>query len=91
MFWIWLTFVLYAMFVAPGKGFASDPIIQDLLRGNVNEVEPLVLTVFTFLGLFPMLFAALLLPFDQDKVPAWPFILGSLRTGGFHPSTILFP
>ncbi len=83
MFWLWLIFIFYAMFLAPGKGFASDPIIHDLLQGNVNEVDPLVLTVFTFLGLFPLLFAALILPFDRDNIPAWPFILGSLALGAF--------
>ncbi|PFA70738.1 hypothetical protein CN378_00265 [Bacillus sp. AFS015802] len=83
MFWVWLVFVFYAMFLAPGKGFASDPIIQGLLQGKFSEVEPLVVTVFMFLGLFPLLFAALLLPVDRDNMPAWPFILGAFALGAF--------
>lgn len=83
MIWIWLGFVIYALFLAPGNGYASDPIIHEMLQGNFTKINPLVVTVFTFLGLFPLLFAVLLLPVDRDKIPAWPFILGSFALGAF--------
>jgi hypothetical protein len=83
MFWIWFGFIMYALFLAPGKGFTSDPIVQDLLAGNFAEVDPLVVTVFSFLGLFPFLFASLLIPVERGKIPVWPFVLGSFFLGAF--------
>ncbi|MGM0751061.1 MAG: hypothetical protein ACQET6_03970 [Bacillota bacterium] len=83
MFWIWSGFIIYTLFLAPGRGFTRDPIVQDLLSGNFSEVDPLVVTVFNFLGLFPLLFASLLIPVERDKIPVWPFVLGSFVLGAF--------
>ncbi|WRP04874.1 hypothetical protein U9J35_13205 [Rossellomorea aquimaris] len=83
MFWIWFGLIIYALFLAPGRGFISDPIVHDLLTGNFTEVDPLVVTVFNFLGLFPLLFASLLIPIERDKLPVWPFVLGSFVLGAF--------
>jgi hypothetical protein len=83
MFWIWCGLILYALFLAPGKVFTTDPIVQNLLTGNFAEVDPLVVTVFNFLGLFPLLFASLLIPVERGKPPVWPFILGSFVLGAF--------
>ncbi|NMH70299.1 hypothetical protein HF072_16080 [Bacillus sp. RO3] len=83
MIWIWLGLILYALFLAPGEGFSTDPIIRQLVTGDVDAVDPLVVTVFYFLGLFPLLFASLLIPDDRGKIPAWPFVLGSFILGAF--------
>jgi hypothetical protein len=71
MFWIWCGLILYALFLAPGKVFTTDPIVQNLLTGNFAEVDPLVVTVFNFLGLFPLLFASLLIPVERGNPPPY--------------------
>ena len=83
MVWIWLIFILYALFFAPGVDLWNDPIVHSLLKGQFGDVDSLVVTVFNFLGIFPLLFATLLLPKDKNIVPAWPFILGSILFGAF--------
>ncbi|WP_064091256.1 hypothetical protein [Rossellomorea aquimaris] len=83
MVYIWFIFILYAILFAPGEELRNDPIVQGLLTGQFKNLDALVVTVFIFLGLFPLLFATLLLPKDKNIVPAWPFVLGSMLLGAF--------
>nr|WP_246363926.1 hypothetical protein [Halobacillus locisalis] len=50
---------------------------------TMNDPDPLLLTVFSLLGVFPTAFAILLLNEDDSRVPAWPFVLGSFMLGAF--------
>ncbi|MEM5014973.1 hypothetical protein WKH31_01680 [Metabacillus indicus] len=83
MFSLWAALIAYAVFFAPGKSGEEDDIMKNLLSGSFEQVDPLVVTVFSFLGIFPMIFALLLLPNDTRKLPAWPFVLGSFALGAF--------
>ncbi|UII58568.1 hypothetical protein LS684_23565 (plasmid) [Cytobacillus spongiae] len=85
MIWIWLGLILYALFLAPSEGFSTDPIIRQLVTGDVDAVDPLVVTVFYFLGLFPLLFASLLLgSFILGAFSLLPYFF--LRKTGTVPS-----
>ncbi|MBA2175176.1 hypothetical protein H0266_09750 [Halobacillus locisalis] len=77
-FIVWLAFILYAFVLAPNgnQGYLNQLI-------TMNDPDPLLLTVFSLLGVFPTAFAILLLNEDDSRVPAWPFVLGSFMLGAF--------
>ncbi|GGO06506.1 hypothetical protein [Saccharibacillus kuerlensis] len=81
LFVVWLAFVVYALFFAPGAGGGEDPWFGRLL--TLQADEPSLLAMFTLLGLFPMTYACLLLRHDDRGVPAWPFVLLSFGLGIF--------
>lgn len=78
---IWLLLIGYAIFLAPGG--ETDPILTSIFSGNLGAIDPLVLAVFSSLGLFPMMFLTILLLNDRQKWPAWPFALLSFGIGAF--------
>ncbi|NGZ75274.1 hypothetical protein [Saccharibacillus alkalitolerans] len=78
---VWLAFIVYALFFAPGAGGGEDPWFVPLL--TLQAVEPSLLAMFTLLGLFPLTYACLLLRHDDRVVPAWPFVLLSFALGVF--------
>ncbi|MFD1019991.1 hypothetical protein [Thalassobacillus hwangdonensis] len=75
---VWLAFIGYAVWFSPeGNG----PYLKQLL--SMDSPDPLLLAVFSLLGVFPMLYASLLLRMDNGAVPAWPFVAGSFFLGAF--------
>lgn len=78
---VWLAFITYALFFAPGAGGGEDPWLRTLL--TLRPDEPSLLAMFTLLGLYPLTFACMLLRHDDRKVPAWPFVLVSFALGVF--------
>lgn len=80
-----LVFILltaYAVFAAPGSGDA-EPTFAQLITGQFEGVDPLIIAVFSMLGIYPVLFAILLIPKDKYWLPAWPFVLLSFGLGAF--------
>ncbi|MGP4068541.1 hypothetical protein [Halobacillus sp. B29] len=77
-FLVWAGFILYAWMVAPN---GNDGYLNQLIR--MNDPDPLLLTVFSLLGLFPITFMILLLTHDNSRIPAWPFAAGSFILGAF--------
>ncbi|WP_226580985.1 hypothetical protein [Halobacillus litoralis] len=74
----WTLFILYAVFIAPdGNQGYLDQLI------NMDDPDPLLLMVFSFLGIYPMVFASFLLGEDDSRVPVWPFVIGSFMLGAF--------
>lgn len=74
----WLLFLLYAMFLAPdgNQGYLNQLITMD-------EPDAFLLMVFSFLGIYPVAFAALVLGEDDSRVPLWPFVTGAFMLGAF--------
>ncbi|WP_315795348.1 hypothetical protein [Paenibacillus sp. BIC5C1] len=81
----WLAFIAYACVWAPGQPLESDPVFKELV--TLQSKEPWLLTVFSWLGIYPAIFACLLLRKSVEKrgirVPAWPFVLLSFGLGAF--------
>ncbi|MYL30834.1 MULTISPECIES: hypothetical protein [Halobacillus] len=77
-FILWMLFILYAVFTAPdgNEGYLTQLIQMD-------DPDPMLLMVFSFLGIYPLAFAAFLLGEDDDRVPVWPFVIGSFMLGAF--------
>ncbi|WP_110111985.1 hypothetical protein [Bacillus sp. CGMCC 1.16541] len=83
MFFIWITLLVYAIFLAPGECFDNDALLSLLIGGQFEQVDPLIVMIFSFLGLYPLLFAFLILPQDNRKLTAWPFVFLSFFLGAF--------
>ncbi len=85
LFWIvWALLILYAGTVAPRDNSATLPMISAMMSMNIGGINPLIIAVFNLMGVWPIIFACLLL-FDREKkpAPAWPFIVGSFALGSF--------
>lgn len=80
---VFILLLLYAVFLAPGSSNAEDPLFSQLITGQFEEVDSLVVAVFSMLGIYPVLFALLLLPQDTRRLPAWPFVILSFGLGAF--------
>jgi len=80
---VWAMLVLYALLLAPGASAANDLLFKNLITGNFQQVDPLVVMVFSFLGLFPVLFMVMICKKDTYKLPGWPFSLLSFALGAF--------
>ncbi|MBX0357675.1 hypothetical protein K2225_08240 [Halobacillus sp. Nhm2S1] len=74
----WIAFLLYAFFLAPQ---GSSGYLQQLMK--MDEPDPLLLMVFSFLGIYPLVFVALLIGEDRSRLPLWPFLLGMFVLGAF--------
>ncbi|MDT9718668.1 hypothetical protein QVE09_07130 [Paenibacillus sp. ClWae2A] len=82
---VWIAFIAYALFLAPGQSPGSDPIFKELI--TMQSKEPWLLTVFSWLGIFPAVYACMLLRTSVKerggRVPAWPFVILSFGLGAF--------
>ena len=82
---LWGLFVGYAVALAP----PDDPAFtRRLLEGAIllhnTGVDPLVVAVFSALGVVPVVYAALLLPQGRRQpLVTWPFVLAMMGVGGF--------
>jgi hypothetical protein len=67
---LWLGFIAYATFVAPG----DQPETMDLIVRLVNVM-----------GVLPLIYCCLMFADgrDQAKLKAWPFVAGSMGVGAF--------
>ncbi len=79
---IHVDFPYYLCMAISSKG-KNDLVMMKLISGQFATVEPLVVMIFSCLGLFPLLFASLIMPNDSFKLPGWPFSLLSFGLGAF--------
>jgi len=79
---IWVLLILYSILLSPGYDPDTIEQVMNMMTGNINEVEPLVFMLFNLMGVMPMIFASILL-FERNRVPSWPFVLGSFFAGAF--------
>ncbi|MCA0971108.1 hypothetical protein LCM20_10940 [Halobacillus litoralis] len=77
-FFIWIAFICYAVWVAPD---GNEGYLQQLV--TMDDPDPLLLMVFSLLGVYPMAFALILLGEDDSALPVWPFVIGSFGLGAF--------
>jgi len=85
LFWLlWGGFVLYAFLLAPPNQPDTWPLIQRLSTGQWDGINPLIVALFNVMGIWPMVYAAVLL-FDGrgQKLRAYPFTIASFAVGAF--------
>lgn len=85
---LWLGLILEAFLLAPASTPDIAPMVWKMISMKVQGIEPWVFAIFNSLGIFPMIYACLLLPEPKaQRTPAWPFVMGSFALGAFA----LFP
>ncbi|WP_459989030.1 hypothetical protein [Priestia megaterium] len=76
---VWAMLVLYAWLLAPGASAGNDLLFKNLITGNFQLVDPLVVMVFSFLGLFPVLFMVMICKKDTYNCLDGHFLFYHLR------------
>ncbi|MFB2982212.1 DUF2834 domain-containing protein [Microseira sp. BLCC-F43] len=84
-FWLlWVGFVGYAFLLAPPNQPDTPELIQNLSTGNWQGINSLVVSLFNIMGVWPMIYACLLLADGRgQKLPAWLFTGLSFGVGAF--------
>jgi hypothetical protein len=81
---LWLGFLLYAFLLAPPDDPNTTTVIQNLVTGQWQGINPFVIALFNILGVLPMAYACLML-FDGrgQRIRAFPFTVASFGVGAF--------
>jgi len=86
-FWfggLWLGFLLYGVFLAPPDAPTTLTLIQNLSAGNWEGINPLIVALFNLMGIWPLVYGAVLFADGRgQRVPAWPFAVGTFALGAF--------
>ncbi|AFZ14446.1 hypothetical protein Cri9333_3628 [Crinalium epipsammum PCC 9333] len=81
---LWVGLAVYAFFIAPPDQPNTLELIKNLIAGNWQGINPIVVSLFNLLGIVPMIYACLLfIDGRQQKIPASPFIAFSFGIGAF--------
>jgi hypothetical protein len=81
---LWLGFTFYAFVLAPPNQPDTFELIKNLSTGQWQGINPLVITLFNLMGIWPMIYSALLFIDGRgQKIPAWLFASASFGVGAF--------
>ncbi|MGF1575456.1 MAG: DUF2834 domain-containing protein [Cyanophyceae cyanobacterium] len=87
---LWLGFTLYAfVFAPPDDSEATFALIQRLVSGDINGINPLIVAEFNLMGVLPLAYWCLLFvdgyrhKTQGSRLPAWPFSLLMMAVGAF--------
>ncbi|MFE4106609.1 DUF2834 domain-containing protein [Almyronema epifaneia] len=81
---LWVGFSFYAFLLAPANQPDTFELIQRLSTGDWAGINPLVVALFNLMGVWPLVYACVVLIDGQgQKLPAWPFVVGSFGVGAF--------
>lgn len=81
---LWLSFGLYAFLFAPPENPNTSALIQNLVTGNWQNINPLIVALFNIMGVFPAVYACLLFADGHgQKATAWLFVILSFGIGAF--------
>ncbi|MFM7406305.1 MAG: DUF2834 domain-containing protein [Cuspidothrix sp.] len=82
---LWLGFISYAFLFAPPDNFPESlDLIKNLSTGNWQGINPLIISLFNIMGIWPFVYSAVVF-FDgrNQKIPAWPFASAAFGLGAF--------
>ncbi len=81
---LWLSVGIYAFFLAPPNQPDTFELIKNLSTGNWDGINPLIISLFNIMGIWPMIYGCLMFIDGRDqKIPAWLFAVGSFGVGAF--------
>ncbi len=85
IFWgIWLIFLVYGFFFSPPDNPNTFDLIINLSKGNWDEINFYIISLFNLMGILPMVYACLLIIDGRNqKIIAYPFVIGSFFLGAF--------
>ncbi len=84
-FWLlWGGLVAYAFLLAPPDQPDTFELIKNLSTGQWEGINPLVVSLFNIMGVWPIIYSCLLfIDGRAQKTPAWPFATVSFGVGAF--------
>ena len=81
---LWLTFTIYAFFLAPPQQPNTFELITKLSTGEWADINPLIIALFNLMGIWPAIYGCMLFIDGRgQKIPAWPFVTLSFGLGAF--------
>ena len=81
---LWLGFIGYAFFFAPPDQPNTLELITKLSTGDWEGINPLIISLFNIMGVWPMIYGAVLFIDGRgQKIPAWIFATLSFGVGAF--------
>ncbi len=81
---LWLGFVSYAFLLAPPDRPDTLELIKNLSMGQVAGVNPLIVSLFNLMGIWPMVYSCVMFADGRgQKVRAYPFALAAFGVGAF--------
>jgi hypothetical protein len=81
---LWLLFLGYATFLAPGDGPETMNLIVRLSTGQVAGINPAIVALFNLMGVLPLAYSCMLYADGRgQKIWAWPFAAGAFAVGAF--------
>lgn len=88
---LWLGFVTYAFFLAPPEQPNTFELIKNLSTGRWDGINPLIISLFNIMGVFPMMYSCLLfIDGRAQKISVAPFAIASFGVGAFALLPYLF-
>ncbi len=81
---LWLGLAVYAFLLAPPNQPNTSELIKNLATGQWEGINPLVVSLFNIMGVWPMIYSCLLfIDGRAQKIPAWIFATLSFGVGAF--------
>ncbi|WP_298614746.1 DUF2834 domain-containing protein [uncultured Thermosynechococcus sp.] len=81
---LWLGLIVYSFGFAPPDHPQTLVLIQRLATGDWQGINPLIVSLFNLMGVWPLIYTALLVVDGQEqRFPAWPFAVLSFAVGVF--------
>ncbi|MDX2099135.1 MAG: DUF2834 domain-containing protein [Leptolyngbyaceae cyanobacterium bins.59] len=81
---LWLGFLTYAFLLAPPEQPGTFDLIVDLSTGKWEGINPTIVALFNIMGIWPLIYSGVLYSDGKgQRVPAWPFAVGSFGVGAF--------
>lgn len=81
---LWITLLLYGFLLAPPQDPQTFELIEKLIFFEIENINPLLVSIFNLMGILPLMYASLLLvDGHQQKLWAWPFVILSFGIGAF--------
>jgi len=81
---LWLGLAVYAFLLAPPNQPDTFELIKNLSTGQWKGINPLVISLFNIMGVWPMIYSCLLFIDGRgQKIPAWIFATFSFGVGAF--------
>ena len=81
---IWLTLVIYAIASSQFKTQQGDlDLIIALSTGEWSGINPIIIGIFTIMGIFPLVYGAFILFDSEQSISPYPFFFVSFGVGAF--------
>ncbi|MFM1841344.1 MAG: hypothetical protein RLZZ490_75 [Cyanobacteriota bacterium] len=81
---LWLGLLIFAFGWSPPMDSNTVELIKRLSLGQWQGINPVIIALFNLMGVWPFIFGAVILVDGHgQKIPAWPFLVGSFFLGAF--------